>query len=568
MTPTHAPVQSRWIDRFGPAIAILAGTFAVFHRQILSGFAWSQTYPQDPLFQNWILEHGWRWLRGAPLARDLWSPPLFHPEPGVLAFADPQIGLLVFYAPARALAAPPHVAYALAGMAALAATFAAFRWLYRGAFDLPAPAATLGAWLVAYGAPRAAALNHSHLFAQMPTAVALFALLAACDDRRDRRSRRLWIAALPVAVALQVWANVYLGALLGLLIALMAVPLALDAGGRQALRALGRRGAAALLAGALAAGLLLAPLGAALASARTRVAGPTAAEIALYQPRAGDWLNPGGFDLVEPWLERALGVLRQAPVEWAHRLGLGLFTSVLVLAGIVVGRDRRPFRWLGTATLLLALLALRIDGIGSLWTPLYQLCEPLRALRVVSRVGLLALPVAGAAVALAATRLAGRVSRPILALALAMVAAEQVQVQPAFPLAPRDQRAREIAAAIPPDCDSFFYSPVRGELAGRQPPGDRAGAIHQVDAMWAAFEAQRPTLNGYSSHGPHDWPLAELVLIEERDLPELRAGLRDWIDRRGLRHETVCWLRARVRRERIESVEIERFRAGSPSGPG
>ena len=507
-------------------------------------------------------------MSGAPLARDLWSPPLFHPEPGGLAFADPQFGLLVFYAPARALAASPHVAYALAAMAALAATFVAFRRLYRGAFDLPAPAATLGAWLVAYGSPRAAALNHSHLFAQLPTALALHALLAACDDRRALRSRYRWAAALPLAVALQIWANIYLGALLALLIALAAVPLALDARGREALRALGRRGAAALLAGALAAGLLLAPLAAALASARTRVAGPSAAEIALYQPRPGDWLNPGGFNLVEPWLERALGVERQAPVEWAHRLGLGLFTSALVCAGIVLGRERPPFRWLGGATLLLALIALRVDGIGSFWTPLYQFFEPLRALRVVSRVGLLALPLAGAALALASTRLARRVSRPVIALALAMVVAEQVQVQPAFPLAPRDQRARAIAAAIPPDCDSFFYSPVRSELAGRQPPADRESAIHQVDAMWAAFASERPTLNGYSSHGPRDWPLTKLVLIEERDLPELRGALLDWIDRRGLRHETVCWLRARVRRERLETVEIERFRNGFPASPG
>lgn len=547
--------------------AVLVGTFSVFHRQILAGFASLQTLPQDPLFQNWALEHGWRWLSGAPLARSLWSPPFFHPDPGGLAFADPQFGLLLFYAPARAFGAAPHAAYALAAIAALAVTFAAFRWLYRGVFELPAGGATLGAYLVAYGAPRAAALNHCHFFAHFPTAGALGALAVAADARRDPRHRVAGCGALPVLVALQVYANVYLGFLLGLLVALAALPIALDREARRALAGLGRRGVAAALGGALAAALLLAPLGAALGRAQRDVAAPPAPEIALYEPRPGSWLNTGETHLLEPWLATLPGIALDTPVPWAHSLGVGLFTTALVLAGAWLGRGERPGRWLGPATLLLALATLRIDGVGSLWTPIYGALEPLRALRVVSRVGLVALPFAGVALGRLWARLAPAVARPILGLTLALILLEQVRIQPAFEVEFRDRRAREIAAALPADCDSFYYSPIRSELVGRRAPDSRDGATHQVDAMWAAFAAQRPTLNGYSSHGPRDWPLSALLLIEPGDVAPLRARLADWIDRRGLGDETVCWLRAKIAKGRIESTEIERFlprAAGNP----
>ncbi len=553
-----APQRSDWL---WPLAATILGVVSVFHEQLRSGFDRLQVYPQDPLFQNWTLEHVWSWLRGTPLAADLWTPPFFHPTPGALALSDPQFGLQIFYGPARLLGAAPHLAYTLAAMAALATTFVAFHWLLRGVLALPMRGATIGAYLIAFGSPRAVTLNHPHQFVQFPSALALGAALLALDERRAPRTRQLAAATVAPAVALQLVANVYLGPLVGMLLVAFAVILGCSREGRRRIATLGARGALAVTTGALVATLIVAPLAAPFAAANQATGGPTAAEIALYEPRPASWLNPGAEHLVSPWLERALGLERVAPVQWAHRLGVGLFTTALVLAGAVLSWREPRLRWLGGATICLALATLRIDGWGSLWSIGAQELDPLRALRVISRVGLAALPSAGIALALAWQHLERRSSRAVLALATVAVLAEQVQIQPSFELEPRRQRARQIAAAIPADCDSFYYSPVRLDLPARRPGARRDSADHQVDAMWAALAAGRPTLNGYSSHPPADWPLYPPVILRPEDVDDLRFRLGLWIDRRGLGDETVCWIRARILRRRVQEVEVERLGA-------
>ena len=78
--------------------------------------------------------------------------------------------------------------------------------------------------------------------------------------------------------------------------------------------------------------------------------------------------------------------------------------------------------------------------------------------------------------------------------------------------------------------------------------------------MWAALAARRPTLNGYSSHGPPDWPLAPLTSGGgAEDLADSRARLNAWIEHAGLDDQTVCWVRGSIRGRAIESIEVERF---------
>ncbi|MBZ0090184.1 MAG: hypothetical protein K8H90_07385, partial [Thermoanaerobaculia bacterium] len=237
-----------------PALLIclaLVGTFAVFHRQLLSGFELLQVFPQDPLFQNWILEHDWLWFTGAPGHSDFWSPPFFHPRTATLAYSDPMLGLLPLYGLARALGGDPYLAYALAAIGAAALTFFAHFWLYRAGLELPTRWAAFGAYLVAYGAPRAAALNHPHLYAHYPSAVALLAFLRALDPRRPPRERATWAAALPLLVAVQLYANVYLGVLSALLLLFAGAAALIDREGRRGVATLGWRGTAAATLGVI-----------------------------------------------------------------------------------------------------------------------------------------------------------------------------------------------------------------------------------------------------------------------------------------------------------------------------
>jgi hypothetical protein len=58
-------------------------------------------------------------------------------------------------------------------------------------------------------------------------------------------------------------------------------------------------------------------------------------------------------------------------------------------------------------------------------------------------------------------------------------------------------RAQFVADRVPDDCTVFFW---RGQNAT-----DPTYVI-QLDAMWAALELGKPTVNGYSGHDPPAWP--------------------------------------------------------------
>jgi hypothetical protein len=90
-----------------------------------------------------------------------------------------------------------------------------------------------------------------------------------------------------------------------------------------------------------------------------------------------------------------------------------------------------------------------------------------------------------------------------------------------------------IAANIPPDCRAFFYS------CG----GDKPSFECHLDAMWAALEANIPTVNGYSSNDPpHYGALADNAVLSQADEERLRPALEAWAQEHGLTRQSICWL--------------------------
>src|ERR1043166_6388433 len=69
------------------AIGVL-GVMMVHHPMILSGFRRIQTDLGDSRLVHYLLEHGYRWVRGEPGHCDLWSPPFFYPVKNVAAFSE------------------------------------------------------------------------------------------------------------------------------------------------------------------------------------------------------------------------------------------------------------------------------------------------------------------------------------------------------------------------------------------------------------------------------------------------------------------------------------------------
>ena len=94
-----------------PLLWCVLGLILAGYPTLLSGFADVQGGLGHPLLVNFTLEHSFRWVAGMPLAEDFWSPPIFHPMPGVAAFTDLLLGAAPLYWPWRWLGLGPHTAF-------------------------------------------------------------------------------------------------------------------------------------------------------------------------------------------------------------------------------------------------------------------------------------------------------------------------------------------------------------------------------------------------------------------------------------------------------------------------
>jgi hypothetical protein len=61
--------------------------------------------------------------------------------------------------------------------------------------------------------------------------------------------------------------------------------------------------------------------------------------------------------------------------------------------------------------------------------------------------------------------------------------------------------------------------------------------------MWAVFELDKPTLNGWSSYTPEGWvPLFESADRSAKGLSRIRETIESWSKSHGLAPGSVCWV--------------------------
>ena len=102
----------------------------LFHPAIFSGFAQLQTDEGDTRFNHYILEHGYRWVRGDAFHSSLWDPPFFYPEKNVLAYSDTLFGVAPVYWVLRATGLAETSSFQLWAMLVVFLNFAASYWLF------------------------------------------------------------------------------------------------------------------------------------------------------------------------------------------------------------------------------------------------------------------------------------------------------------------------------------------------------------------------------------------------------------------------------------------------------
>ncbi|MFI5243397.1 MAG: hypothetical protein ACHQRL_10350, partial [Gemmatimonadales bacterium] len=464
-----------------PAVAgWMIGMLFAFHPMILSRFAVIQGDWADARFNNYILEHSYRWLVQAPGHERFWSPPMFFPAPNTAAYSDVLLGVAPFYWLWRAIGIAPDTSFQLWMLAVATANYVAALALFARGFRCRPLAAATGAALFCFASIRIEQLIHPQLVSQFYLAIAVLALVRLFESAHapgptgDARVRGdTWILVLALACVGQLYASYYNAWFLFFAMALAALWCVLAGQSRMRLVTLLRTHWRALSAAGALSALLLAPLAIHYLRASSQVGMRSFFTVQAMLPRAQSWayMGPGS------WLYGALAerpLFHLLPMEHEQRLGAGVATTLVALVGLWGARRRRVIQVVTLVPVVMALLATEWPGGFSAWHAVYALVPGAAAMRAVSRIGIaIALPLS-LGVALAVDRIVGSVTPAsrwtrnrlaralVIALVLAVIALEQGQRLPSFDkLAARERTAR-VAREVDPKCSAFLSTIIGG----------------------------------------------------------------------------------------------------------
>lgn len=519
-----------------PLLFWAAGMLAAHAPMLTTGLARIQATIDTPLI-NYILEHGYRWLLGWPGHDRFWDPPIFYPARNTAAYTEVLLGVAPLYWGWRAVGLAPDTALQLWMLTASSLNFlAAYLLLRRGVRAGPLPS-SLGAYLFSFAAIRVYKIGRSQLLPQFYTLAAVCALIRIFEEGEGKgEGDTRWIAVFFGSVVAQFYAGFYWGWFLAFALAVALAWALVLPRPRRRLLSIVRRHPGTILLSTLAGALLLAPLAVHYLQAAEAVGYRRFAEIATALPRPASWLYLGRSSWVYGGLMDA-GMFRALPHPFVHIMGFGVVTPAVALWGLWQGRGRPLPRLLLLVSLTLVVWTTILPSGATLWRLAYEVVPGAKAIRAVTRVAFLLLLPASVGLALAAERLKRRGWWVVAIVALACVAEQKVDTGSVEKDALRRRVAR-LAAAVPPGCRAFFYSPLAGPGAAADGP-----AADQLVAMWVQLETAVPTLNGYLGNTPPGWPPLDWnVLASRADEVRLERALSRWIATHRL--ERVCWLRA------------------------
>jgi hypothetical protein len=552
-------VPSRRRTTLLPAAAgWIIGMLVAFHPVILSGFAAMQGDWADSRFNNYVLEHGYRWLVHSPGHERFWSPPMFFPVPNTAAYSDVLLGVAPFYWPWRALGIPPDTSFQLWMLTVATVNYLAAFALFSRGFRCRPLAAAVGATLYSFASVRIEQLIHPQLVSQFYLAIAILALLRLFDSDPGVASHDTtplsddrWIYVLAGACVGQLYSSYYNAWFLSFALLLAALGAVLFADGRRRLSLVVRTHARAICVSVAGAAIAVAPLAIHYSRAAHQVGMRNFWTVEAMLPRIQSWayLGPGS------WLYGAFAahpIFHFIPMEHEQRLGAGVATTLFAVLGLWSARHRRVVQFVTAVPLAMALIATQWPGGFTAWRAVYAIVPGAAALRAVSRIGMaIVLPIA-LGVALLIDQLTGgephaqrlpraeerwaAVTKSLLAaIILVAVFLEQGQQLPSYGKLAARARTTRVANAVGPQCAAFLSTII----GGKEDPWR-----YHVDAMWASMQLGTPTINGYSGNQPPGWKFYDIRIHPgDGTLIPTMAEVEEWAARWRLNPNTICMLR-------------------------
>jgi len=490
---------NRW-GRLGFLLPVAFVSLASIHlcqSIVFSGGARIPGYMGDSRFVNLLLEHNYQSLTGeASLA----SPSQFHPVENTLYLASNLFGTTPIYCFPRLLGISMETSYQIwflvvASLNAFAMLFLLRRLGVRRSIGYPLGFAAISSSALAFK------LIHPQLLAIFPFLFA-WAFLHRFLESPNVRS----FAAVLLLWAYQHYCDVYQGVFATVLLTLIACFQLLFSGKPKALATLGffykNKGKSTVAVGLA---LLLLTI---LYLPYTETTGTYDSRSMEYltelAPRLGSWFNPSPYSYFYSG-QHLLFFDRSRPHE--HVLFSGWTPWVLTLVGVVLcirkvkmGSGPAPALF-ATVVVTFALTTTWWEPSANAWIALVKLLDPLRAIRVISRVGYLVFAIQCVACCLLLQAFL-KPKKPnsfrVFSLtALAWFAGfESLALgQRSFDKAESRSRATSLAASLDqsPNVKAFAFC-----------PGDTNQPMENVhlDAWHAALLTGIPCLNGYSGHFP------------------------------------------------------------------
>lgn len=509
----------------GFLLFLTLGLMAAFHPTILSGFGLMQTDLGDTRFNNYILEHGYKWINGDPLHAIFWNPPFFFPATNVAAYSDILLGSAPLYWVTRLVGFLPDTSFQLWMIIVLAINYITAFLMLRKGLGLTLIGSIGGAYLFAFAAMRINQLGHQQLLPQFFSMLVIYSIIKLFENDSKSESNiwgpSVWIVLAVSSAVLQIFSGFYLGWFLFFGFLVMFVCSFMFRETRSEIAAMiSKRWGSFLFFGLIG---IIPALWMAVHYLDVPVSVRSWREVSSMVPRPLSWIHFGPSNPLYGSLNTFVDY-SSLKMAHEHQIALGFLTALLIILG---GRKAWTRKWgkpLIVASLTILMVALVYPFDLTPWRIVFDFIPGAGAIRAVSRICLvLLIP----AVILLAFGLDCIRHKPLAVVALTVMCMEQVVTTASYDKFMARKDVEKIVGTLGTDQKPFYYAvAVKPDQTLSPPYKD------QLDAMMAQLAINIPTINGYSGMHPEGWEMLREPSVQSRiEAIVLERRLQGWLQK-------------------------------------
>lgn len=163
----------------------------------------------DSRFINYVLEHGFQFIKHSPIHSSFWDLPIFYPNKNTLSYSDILLGGMIIYTPIRFFF-NPQTTYQIWLIVVCFLNFISTYLLLKNIFKFKPVISSLGAFIFVFSLPRYSQIYHTQLYLQFFTVFSLYCFLSVKKEYSKIKNYTLFILG-SLFFSLQIYSCFYLG---------------------------------------------------------------------------------------------------------------------------------------------------------------------------------------------------------------------------------------------------------------------------------------------------------------------------------------------------------------------